>query len=109
MAGRWQGSGSAVPADQYVARPPEASNTAPVENEHSSLASQQISAAISSIPPKRPMGILESMKSMCAGVIWSKMAVRTAAGVMQLTVMGSKEEVLALLKTLLGGGGSTGT
>ncbi|MFO1516510.1 MAG: hypothetical protein U1F22_06250 [Lysobacterales bacterium] len=27
----------------------------------------------------------------------------------QLTVMGSKEEVLALLKTLLGGGGSTST
>jgi len=72
-------------ARQYVARPPEASNTAPVENEHSSLASQQISAAISCTAPKRPIGIFDSMKSMCCCDIWSKMAVRTAAGVTQFT------------------------
>src|SRR5512137_1715562 len=72
---------------QYVARPPERSNTAPVENEHSSLASQQTIAAISSTPPKRPSGIFDSMKSMCCCEIWSKIAVRTAAGVTQLTRM----------------------
>ena len=64
---------------QYVARPPETSKTAPVVKEHSSLASQQMSAAISSTVPKRPIGIFDSMKSMCSSVIWSKMAVRTAA------------------------------
>ena len=44
---------------QYVARPPETSNTAPVVNEHSSLASQVMIAAISSTVPKRSMGIFE--------------------------------------------------
>src|SRR5690242_20502200 len=72
---------------QYVARPPEQSNTAPVVKEHSSLASQVIRAAISSTVPKRPIGILDSMKSMCSCVIWSKIAVRTAAGVTQFTVI----------------------
>ncbi len=37
--------------------------------------------------PKRPIGIFDSMKSMCCCVIWSKIAVRTAAGVTQLTRM----------------------
>ena len=46
---------------QYVARPPERSKTAPVENEHSRLASQQISAAASSTVPKRSIGIFERM------------------------------------------------
>ena len=46
---------------QYVARPPEMSYVAPVENEHSSLASQQISAATSSAPPIRPIGIFSTM------------------------------------------------
>ena len=50
------------------------SNTAPVENEQSSLASQHTSAAISSTVPKRPIGIFDSMKSMCCCVIWSKIA-----------------------------------
>src|SRR5664279_900101 len=54
---------------QYVARPPERSNTAPVVNEHSSLASQQTSEVASSIVPNRPTGILDSMNSMCSGVI----------------------------------------
>ena len=53
----------------------------------SSLASQHTSDAISSTVPKRPMGIFDSMKSMCCCVIWSKIAVRTAAGVTQLTRM----------------------
>ncbi len=35
--------------------------------------------------PKRPIGIFESMKAMWLGVIWSKMAVFTAAGVTQFT------------------------
>ena len=35
--------------------------------------------------PKRPIGILDSMKSMCCCDIWSKIAVRTAAGVTQFT------------------------
>ena len=46
---------------QYVARPPEMSNTAPVENEHSAEASQQTSAAISSTWPSRPIGIFDTM------------------------------------------------
>ena len=54
---------------QYVARPPETSNTAPVEKLHSSLASQQTSDVISSMPPNRPMGILDSIQSICCCVI----------------------------------------
>src|SRR5262249_46496919 len=46
---------------QYVARPPEMSKTPPVENEHSSLESQQIRAAISDGSTKRFIGIFESM------------------------------------------------
>jgi len=42
-------------------------------------------AATSSGVPKRAMGILDNMKAMCSGDIWSKMAVLTAAGVTQLT------------------------
>src|SRR5581483_10334031 len=70
---------------QYVARPPEQSNTAPVENDASSLASQQINAATSSTVPNLPSGILESMKSMWVCDIWSNIGVRTAAGVTQFT------------------------
>src|ERR1022692_3768943 len=71
--------------NQYVARPPEQSNTAPVLNDASSLHSQQISAATSSTVPNRPIGIFDSMKSMCCCDIWSKIGVRTAAGVTQFT------------------------
>src|ERR1700730_4882736 len=39
----------------------------------------------SSIRPKRPMGILDSMKSMWLWVIWSNIGVYTAAGVTQFT------------------------
>jgi len=46
---------------QYVARPPEMSNTAPVVNEHSSDESHATSAATSSTVPGRPSGIFESM------------------------------------------------
>ncbi len=46
---------------QYTARPPEISNTAPVENEQSSDASQATSAAISSTVTKRFIGIFDSM------------------------------------------------
>ena len=55
---------SRIPAanvSQYVARPPLMSNTAPVENEQSSEASQQMSAAISVTSTKRPIGMRESM------------------------------------------------
>jgi len=45
---------------QYVARPPDRSKTAPVENEHSSEASQATSAATSSGRPARPSGIFAS-------------------------------------------------
>ena len=61
------------------------SNTAPVENEQSSEASQHTSEAISSTVTKRFMGIFESMYLMCSSVIWSKMAVFAAAGVTQFT------------------------
>src|SRR5262249_4419181 len=47
--------------DQYVARPPEMSNTAPVVNEHSAEAQNAASAAISSTSTKRPRGIFASM------------------------------------------------
>jgi hypothetical protein len=46
---------------QYVARPPEISNTAPVENEQSSDASHAIIAASSSTVTKRFIGIFDSM------------------------------------------------
>ena len=46
---------------QYVDLPPERSNTPHVLNEHSSLASQATSAAISPGSPKRLIGILESI------------------------------------------------
>jgi hypothetical protein len=72
---------------QYVARPPEISNTAPVVNEQSCEAQNAASAAISSTVTKRPRGIFDSMKSMCCCVIWSKIAVLAAAGVMALTEM----------------------
>src|SRR3954470_14851827 len=76
-----------VPADhQYVERPPEMSNTAPVENEHSRLATHAISDATSSVVPNRPAGIFESMKSMCDWVICEKIGVRTAAGVTTFAV-----------------------
>src|SRR5436190_21778561 len=61
------------------------SNTPPVENEQSSVASQQTSAAISSTLTKRPIGILESMNLANSGVTWSRMAVCAAAGATQLT------------------------
>src|SRR6218665_528061 len=82
-----EGTPSRMALAQYVARPPDASNTPAVVKEHSSLASQAITAAISSTVPKRPIGIFESMKSMCCCDIWSKIAVRTAAGVIAFTVM----------------------
>ena len=49
-----------------TARPPEMSYVAPVENEHSSLASQQTSAATSSAAPMRPIGIRSTMYSTCS-------------------------------------------
>src|SRR6266571_3058932 len=52
---------------QYVARPPDRSNTAPVLNEHSSEQSHAIIAAASPTSRKRAIGILLSMKPMCSG------------------------------------------
>ncbi len=46
---------------QYVARPPEISNTAPVVNAHSCEAQNATRSAISSTLTKRPRGIFESM------------------------------------------------
>ena len=51
------------------------------------MQSHATSAAISSTVPKRPMGIFDNMKSMCAWVIWANMPVFTAAGVTQFTRM----------------------
>ena len=45
------------------------SNTAPVENEHSSDASQATIDATSSTRSKRAIGIFDSMKSMCCWLI----------------------------------------
>mmetsp|Transcript_27666 Transcript_27666/g.51412 ORF Transcript_27666/g.51412 Transcript_27666/m.51412 type:complete len:348 (+) Transcript_27666:988-2031(+) len=71
---------------QAVALPPDWSKQKPVLKLASSEASQQAMAAISSIVPNRPMGIFERMKSMWSWVIWSNMAVCTAAGAMALQV-----------------------
>src|SRR5262249_25237583 len=79
--------GQASGVSQYVARPPEMSNTAPVVNEQSAEAQKAASAAISSTSTNRPRGIFDSMKSMCSWVIWSKIAVLAAAGVMAFTAM----------------------
>src|SRR5271170_4512276 len=70
------------PTIQYVARPPEMSNTAPVLNEHSRLASQQTSAATSSTSPKRSIGILERIYAICAGETCASIGVSIVAGVM---------------------------
>src|SRR2546430_14614229 len=61
------------------------SNPPPVENEQSSLASQQTSAATSSTLTKRFIGIFERMYAICSSVICSKIAVLAAAGVTQFT------------------------
>jgi hypothetical protein len=58
-----------------------------VVNEFSFVQSQAIMLAASSTSRNRPRGIFDSMKSMCAWLIWSKMRVRAAAGVTQLTAM----------------------
>ncbi len=47
--------------NQYVARPPDMSNTAPVVKEHSCEAQKATRLAISSTSTKRPRGIFESM------------------------------------------------
>ena len=56
-----------------------------VENEHSDDASHATIAAASSTSRKRPIGIFDSMKSMCACVIVAKSAVFAAAGAIALT------------------------
>ena len=71
-----------------MARPPETSKTPPVLKEHSSEINQAMRFAISSTVPNLPIGILDSMKSICSWLIWSKISVLTAAGVIQLTVIG---------------------
>ena len=54
-------------------------------NEHSSEASQATIAAASLTSRKRPIGIFESMKSMCAWVMVANIAVFAAAGDTALT------------------------
>ena len=68
-----------------TARPPEMSYVAPVENEHSSLASQQTNAATSSARPILPIGIRSTMYSTCACETPSRMGVSITAGATQLT------------------------
>ena len=60
---------------------------APVANEHSSLASQQVVLATSCGSTKRFMGIFESMYSMCSVFICENISVFAAAGDTQLTRM----------------------
>ena len=73
------------PTHQYVARPPDRSNTEAVLNEHSSDASQATIAAASPTSRKRPIGIFDSMKSMCCCVMVANIAVFAAAGETALT------------------------
>ena len=63
------------------------SNTAPVVNEFSSLASQTIIAAASLSSRNRPRGILASMYSICSGACSMAPGVRATAGVTQFTPM----------------------
>ena len=56
-------------------------------NEQSSDASQATIAAASLTSRKRPIGIFDSMKSMCGWVIVANIAVFAAAGVTALTSM----------------------
>jgi hypothetical protein len=58
---RFAASGMTKKNHQYVARPPEMSNTAPVENEHSAEAQNATREAISSTSTKRPRGIFDNM------------------------------------------------
>ena len=44
-------------------------------------------AASSRVSTNRPRGIFDSMKLTCSSVIWSKMRVRAAAGVIVFTAM----------------------
>src|SRR5439155_11164729 len=70
---------------QYVARPPERSYTAPVENEHSSEDSHATSAATSSGLPTRPIGIFAtSMSTVERSICWSS-SVPITAGATALT------------------------
>ena len=56
-----QRRGAHKPARQYVARPPDRSNTAPVVKEFSGDTAQTIILAASATSRNRPRGILDSM------------------------------------------------
>src|SRR5205814_6169716 len=79
------GAAAAQLGRQYVARPPDKSNTPPVVNEQSSVHSHATSAAASSTLPNRPIGIFDSMYWTCCGVICRRISVSITAGVTQLT------------------------
>src|SRR6185437_11183845 len=79
------GGGKLEPIVQYVARPPLKSNTAPVVNEFSSLASQVIMDAASLSSSMRPRGILLTIMSRNFGSWLIAMVVLATAGVTQLT------------------------
>ena len=72
-------------ADQYVARPPEMSKHAPVENDISSLASQQISAATSSARRRARAESAPSCTRCAPPRSGSRIGVLITAGAMQFT------------------------
>src|ERR1022692_436437 len=68
---------------QYVARPPDRSNVAPVVKLHSGLAIHATIAAISGMVRNRPIGILAFIAAICSGVISLKRSVSVMTGAMQ--------------------------
>src|SRR5580698_7878003 len=72
---------------QYVDRPPDMSNVAPVENEQSSLHSHAIKAATSVTLPSRPIGILPMENCCCSGFKRENSGLSIAAGQTQFTRM----------------------
>jgi len=70
---------------QYVARPPLASYTAPVEKLTADDDSQEISSAISSAFPIRAIGVKDCERARMAGSVPAFIGLSTAAGAIALT------------------------
>src|SRR5207248_1576882 len=72
---------------QYVALPPEMSNTKPVQKLHSFETIHALMAATSSTVPRRFIGIFAVIYANCFGSVLSFMAVFITAGARPLMVM----------------------
>jgi hypothetical protein len=72
---------------QYVARPPERSNTAPALNVHESEQSHSTSSATSLAVPSRLKVVRDTMAAIASGENWRIISVSQAAGATALTRM----------------------